>query len=159
MTGSADNQTEKNRGWRGLLLAVPLALVLAGALIAGAALLRSEASPTAGQRVQSADSAADSAANCPTAAHEHYTRPTTITATGPALVHSWWTNGQPTWGQQQVRVVLAPDETITFTDIMGRVYTYENIPACETLLQQFEEAAFPVVTVEDLLAQGLVAAE
>lgn len=93
---------------------------------------------------------------CPPATNDDISTPKTVTVTGRAIVHAWWNNNKPSWKQEQIRILLPPDETVTFIDMMGRVYTYQNTPACEAIMpQEFANANFRVVTVQDLVSQGL----
>ncbi|RJP46611.1 MAG: hypothetical protein C4584_01405 [Armatimonadetes bacterium] len=73
-------------------------------------------------------------AGCSPAQEATYTSPTDVVMTGPAIVQPWWNNGLPTFGQQQVRVQVDPGQTVTFVQMMGKVYSFDNTSACQTNL-------------------------
>lgn len=93
---------------------------------------------------------------CPPAKDQTFFEPTTITITGLAIVHPWWNNGRPSWGQEQVRVLLRSGERLSFIEMLGKVYMYENIEACNRIMdREFANANFPIKTAQDLIAEGV----
>lgn len=98
---------------------------------------------------------------CPPATNDNYEQPSTVEVTGLAIVHPWWNNDRPSWKQELVRIQLAAGETITFIDMMGRVYTYQNTPACEANMpREFANGdTLRIVTVQELVSQGLASTE
>lgn len=94
---------------------------------------------------------------CPPAEDRTYATPTDVTVAGPAIVHPWWNNGIPTFGQAQVRVLLRAGESATFLQAMGKTYTYQDSDACRANLDnEFTNANFPIMTVGELESEGLV---
>jgi hypothetical protein len=98
------------------------------------------------------------AQGCPPANNQTITTPTDVPVNGPAIVHPWWNNGRPSFGQRQVRVELQSGESGTVIQMMGLVYQYANTPACRANLDaEFANASeLPVRSLGQLQAEGLI---
>lgn len=83
---------------------------------------------------------------------------TDVTVRGPAIVHPWWNNGKSPFDQTQVRTKVFPGTEVTFLQMLGKTWTYEDNSACGTNLEfEFENAkALPVRGLDQLKADGLV---
>lgn len=94
---------------------------------------------------------------CPPATRQDFPIATDVTFTGPAIVHPWWNNGKPTFGQQQVRVMVPLGTVATIYQMMGKSWTYVQNQACANNLQrEFENAAqLPVLSLDKLVEQKL----
>ncbi|MDP3998108.1 MAG: hypothetical protein Q8P89_00635, partial [bacterium] len=78
------------------------------------------------------------------------------TVTGPAILHPWWNNGKPSFGQTQVRTQLGAGQTVTLLAAKGKAYVYQSTSACVANLdKEFGNASFTAKTVDDLKKEGL----
>lgn len=94
---------------------------------------------------------------CPPAEDHTYSNPADVTVSGPAIVHPWWNNGFPSFGQAQVRVMLNSGESATFLQMMGKTYVYQDTEPCRaSLATEFENANFPIKTISMLESKSLV---
>lgn len=98
-------------------------------------------------------------AGCPAASESTFTSPTDVNGLGgPAILHPWWNNGKPNFGQTQVRVKVNSGELATFLGMLGKLWRYADTPQCQAILnQEFGNAPnLPVKSLDDLRRQGLV---
>lgn len=92
---------------------------------------------------------------CPPAEERTYTNPTRVRVHGPAIIHPWWNNGVPPWGEEQVRVKIRKGR-IAFLEMMGKSWQYENNSACRAnLADEFDNSDFKIVRVGRLVNLGL----
>jgi len=80
------------------------------------------------------------------------------TVTGPAIVQPWWNNGAPSFGDEQVRVIVASGTEAVFNAAHGKVYAYDDTDACNAnLASEFENgSSLKAVHLSDLEDEGLV---
>lgn len=92
---------------------------------------------------------------CPPAKVRTFTDPTSFGMNGPAILHLWWNNGVPPWGQEQVRIKLRSGR-IRFLNAMGQTWKYRNNAACRSNLnEEFAHSDLKVVRVGRLVNLGL----
>lgn len=96
-------------------------------------------------------------AGCPPAVEETYHNPTDVTFSGPVIIHPWWNNGRPSFGQTQVKIMVPLGTTVTVFAMMGKSWTYEQNSACAAnLSREFQNAPqLGVVSLEQLVREGL----
>lgn len=94
---------------------------------------------------------------CPPALEETYYSPTDKAFAGPVIVHPWWNNGRPSFGQTQVKVMVPMGTTVTIFAMMGKSWTYQKNQACSSNLgREFQNAPqLGVVSLEQLVREGL----
>jgi len=83
--------------------------------------------------------------------------PGNIRVNGPAIIHPWWNNGKPAFGQTQRRLMLESGESIKMLDMMGLVYLYKNTDACSLRLpDEYENgSSLDEISISKLIKQGL----
>ncbi|MBI3289943.1 hypothetical protein HYZ78_00935 [Candidatus Microgenomates bacterium] len=82
------------------------------------------------------EAAQETQEGCPPAQHKTAFLPTDVEiAGGPALVHPWWNNGKPPWGQTQTKTMMRPENRTVFVQMMGEYWLYENTDACNSRLE------------------------
>lgn len=83
--------------------------------------------------------------------------PGTITVHGPAIAQPWWNNGEPSFGQEQVRVLIRSGQSVKILDMMGMVYLYKDNSACRANLDaEFANGkGLDQMTIQDLVQEGL----
>jgi hypothetical protein len=92
---------------------------------------------------------------CPPAEERTWTEPSSFRMKGPAVLHLWWNNSVPPWGQEQVRVKLRSGR-VSFFDAMGQTWKYVNNRAClANLNDEFDNSDLRVVRVGRLVNLGL----
>jgi hypothetical protein len=74
------------------------------------------------------------AQGCPESQHTTYKDAANVTVTGPAIVTPWGTEGG--WGDTQLKIMVTEtDGTVTFMNMKGESFQYQNSPACNASLQ------------------------
>lgn len=102
-------------------------------------------------------SGAQSVQGCLPAEEKTLASPTDLAVKGPAIVHPWWNNGKPSFGQTQTRVKVNSGELATFAQMMGKAYVYQDVQACQANLdKELASASFPVKTLAELRGEGLI---
>lgn len=105
-----------------------------------------------------APAAPPAATVCAPAKDTPYTVPTDVTVKGPAIVLPWWNNGKPSFGQEQVKVLLRSGESVSFTQMMGKAWQYQDNAACAgNLDKEFAgTTGLTPKTAQELRGEGLV---
>lgn len=95
---------------------------------------------------------------CPPAFEQTVQNPSDVALRGPAIVHPWWNNGRPDFGQTQIRVKVNRGITTTFFSMMGKIWSYSDTDACQANLdREFGNAPnLPIKNLDDLRRLGLV---
>lgn len=94
---------------------------------------------------------------CPAAQEFTFEKPTNLVVRGPGIGQWWWSNGKPSFGQTQVKVLVNLDESVAILDFMGKLWLYAKTQACQDIMPQEISNApqMPRVHVSQLVAEGL----
>lgn len=108
---------------------------------------------------ETAPAAAAQSEGCSPARRFIVSNPTNVEIAGiPAIIHPWWNNGKPPWGQTQTKVIMRPENRTVFVQMMGEYWMYENSEACNARLESelANAPGLPTKSFDEYRAAGLI---